>query len=678
MLQLFGSGTFDLSTLVQFIGFEEVDVTNVSGGSSSLKLRNGVDLTVNIDNEANSGGQIWLADGETTLNLGNSLGYSVYGSTGTATITSSAGGYFNLSSGDTTINVEGEGATFILSTGSADITYSGSGYTSTTVSSGHVSLDLSGSTDWNEVHIDHPDTIDYSDIITGNALPGHNTLYVNGSGEDLDLTQLTISGRWDLYIGEHHESDITVDVDDASLLFIDKIYVGSTGDKINTAAASLDLTQTPLVLGNPGITSTNATGTTFTVADVTTGLHVVGGTGDDTLILQGLSFTAGQRDAIFALGSVEHISRCFGSLSGDASDQPDDGPRPDRRRSGYLVVNGLSTTLNATDNLDGGDGYDVLQLFGSGTFDLSTLVQFTGFEEVDVTNISGGSSSLKLRNGVDLTVNIDNEANSGGQIWLADGETTLNLGNSLGYSVYGSTGTATITSSAGGYFNLSSGDTTINVEGEGATFILSTGSADITYSGSGYTSTTVSSGHVSLDLSGSTDWNEVHIDHPDTIDYSDIITGNALPGHNTLYVNGSGEDLDLTQLTISGRWDLYIGEHHESDITVDVDDASLLFIDKIYVGSTGDKIDTAAASLDLTQTPLVLGNPSITSTNATGTTFTVADVTTGLHVVGGTGDDTLILQGLSFTAGQRDAIFAQGSVEHITDLSGSYDNPLLI
>ena len=64
-----------------------------------------------------------------------------------------------------------------------------------------------------------------------------------------------------------------------------------------------------------------------------------------------------------------------------------------------LTVSGLSTTLNATDNLDGGDGYDVLQLFGSGTFDLSTLVQFTGFEEVDVTNISGGSSSLKLRNG---------------------------------------------------------------------------------------------------------------------------------------------------------------------------------------------------------------------------------------------------------------------------------------
>ena len=97
-----------------------------------------------------------------------------------------------------------------------------------------------------------------------------------------------------------------------------------------------------------------------------------------------------------------------------------------------------------------------------------------------------------------------------------------------------------------------------------------------------------------------------------------------------------------------------------------------MFIDKIYVGSTGDKINTAAASLDLTQTPLVFGNPSITSTNATGTTFTVADVTTGLHVVGGTGDDTLILQGLSFTAGQRDAIFALGSVEHIIDASGPY------
>jgi hypothetical protein len=47
------------------------------------------------------------------------------------------------------------------------------------------------------------------------------------------------------------------------------------------------------------------------------------------------------------------------------------------------TVTGTSTTLNSADTLDGGGGHDTLQLFGSGTFNLSTLAQFTGFEELD-------------------------------------------------------------------------------------------------------------------------------------------------------------------------------------------------------------------------------------------------------------------------------------------------------
>src|SRR3954470_19788779 len=82
------------------------------------------------------------------------------------------------------------------------------------------------------------------------------------------------------------------------------------------------------------------------------------------------------------------------------------------------TVNGTSAALNATDSLDGGTGYDALALFGSGTFDLSSLAQFIGFEEVDVTNITGGASNLTLRNGVDLTVNVDNETGNGGTVQL--------------------------------------------------------------------------------------------------------------------------------------------------------------------------------------------------------------------------------------------------------------------
>ena len=46
------------------------------------------------------------------------------------------------------------------------------------------------------------------------------------------------------------------------------------------------------------------------------------------------------------------------------------------------TVNGTSATLNASDSLDGEAGHDTLSLFGSGTFDLSALAQFTGVEEV--------------------------------------------------------------------------------------------------------------------------------------------------------------------------------------------------------------------------------------------------------------------------------------------------------
>src|ERR1700681_2313642 len=88
------------------------------------------------------------------------------------------------------------------------------------------------------------------------------------------------------------------------------------------------------------------------------------------------------------------------------------------------TVDGTSATLNPSDSLDGGGGYNVLALYGGGTFDLSSLVQFTNFQEVDVTNITGGQSDLTLRNGIGLSVNVDNESNNGGTINLADSAVT--------------------------------------------------------------------------------------------------------------------------------------------------------------------------------------------------------------------------------------------------------------
>src|SRR5262249_50913384 len=155
------------------------------------------------------------------------------------------------------------------------------------------------------------------------------------------------------------------------------------------------------------------------------------------------------------------------------------------------TVDATSATPNAPDILDGGGGYNTLALFGSGNFDLSGLAQFTNFQEVDLTNITGGQSNLTLRNGIDLTVNVGNESGSGGTIHLASGATTLNLSStSSNYTVYASTGTATINVN-GSYnndrFYLSSGDVTINISGGVYNYVYtSSGKATVNFGGTSY------------------------------------------------------------------------------------------------------------------------------------------------------------------------------------------------
>ncbi|MET3595343.1 VCBS repeat-containing protein, partial [Mesorhizobium shonense] len=66
-------------------------------------------------------------------------------------------------------------------------------------------------------------------------------------------------------------------------------------------------------------------------------------------------------------------------------------------------VTGNAVTFNAGDSLTGGSETDSLVLYGSGTFDLNSLAQFTGFEEVDLVNYSNSASALYLRPGQDIT-----------------------------------------------------------------------------------------------------------------------------------------------------------------------------------------------------------------------------------------------------------------------------------
>ena len=65
---------------------------------------------------------------------------------------------------------------------------------------------------------------------------------------------------------------------------------------------------------------------------------------------------------------------------------------------------------------------------------------------------------------------------------------------------------------------------------------------------------------------------------------------------------------------------------------------------------------TDAATLDSSLNINV--SSAVTSQNLAGTTFTVTDANTAAHIVGGSGQDTVIGQGFIFTEDQRNAVFS--------------------
>src|SRR5262249_8383088 len=146
--------------------------------------------------------------------------------------------------------------------------------------------------------------------------------------------------------------------------------------------AMLDLTGKSV--SGPTIHSDNTAGTTFTVDSKPTAFQVFGGDGADTLNAPTLAFTALEREAIFATTSIESIV----DTSGTYNFTPDPNTFTLTTGSDMLAasaanaqVRGNALTFNAGDDLDGGDGFDSLVLFGGGTFDLNSLANFAGFEE---------------------------------------------------------------------------------------------------------------------------------------------------------------------------------------------------------------------------------------------------------------------------------------------------------
>src|SRR6266513_1706903 len=64
--------------------------------------------------------------------------------------------------------------------------------------------------------------------------------------------------------------------------------------------------------------------------------------------------------------------------------------------SSGATVYATAATLNAGDSLTGGAGTDVLELVGSGTFNVGQLASFTGFESIRLDNATNSFANLTL------------------------------------------------------------------------------------------------------------------------------------------------------------------------------------------------------------------------------------------------------------------------------------------
>src|SRR5262249_401975 len=148
------------------------------------------------------------------------------------------------------------------------------------------------------------------------------------------------------------------------------------------------------------ITSTNASGTTFTVTNATTALSVFGGPGQDTLAASGFTLTASQRQTIFEQGSVETITDSSGNYIAPPIYHLTSGTDILTNLPAGADVVATPSTLNASDELvSAGNG--VLSLYGVGTYNLKGLAQFSGFASI---NLNNGGGTLTLPDGQSLDV----------------------------------------------------------------------------------------------------------------------------------------------------------------------------------------------------------------------------------------------------------------------------------
>ena len=253
------------------------------------------------------------------------------------------------------------------------------------------------------ISVNSPSNWNGSNIINGDASHTWNStslyfqgLYYPAPPVTYDLTSNTLSH---VNISGYGDN-ITLLINDAVTAGVQSFNAYGSNTKLATAGSMLDLSHT--MVAGFAVTSANALGTAFTVGDLGTAFQIAGGSGNDTIVATGFTFSADQRNTIFATASIEKIIDGSGTYTATpqnpdvftlttGSDTVTGTAANDTVYGTGLSPFSVAATLNSGDSLTGGAGTDTLVLSGGGTFRVDQLATFSGFEIIRLNNVASST-----------------------------------------------------------------------------------------------------------------------------------------------------------------------------------------------------------------------------------------------------------------------------------------------
>ncbi|HVO02139.1 MAG TPA: hypothetical protein VMT54_08055 [Candidatus Cybelea sp.] len=446
-------------------------------------------------------------------------------------------------------------------------------------------------------------TVDQADLASGGSVigsSGTDTLLTHDNALDLSSTALTSIE----VLKSDNTNGVTFTLDQNDIASGGSI-IGAAGSDTIAASGNLDLTSTTLSsIENVTVAASSGATVTLTAAQLA-GINVSGGTATtDTLVIKGTAFDLTST----TLTAIERLQASNNGSSGttftlDAAD---------------VAALGTNGQINGSTSSN-----DTLIILGT-AFDLTS----TALSSVEI---------LKAGSSLDTTFTLDGaDIAGGGSIIGSSGNDTIVV-NSTAIDI-SSTTLSSIEALTAGTTN----DTTFTINqsqlNAGLSVTGNSGHDTLTIAGTSFDLTSASVTSVEILKAGSS------LDTTFTVDQADLASGGSvvgLAGHDTLIVKGTSADLSSTSLTSVEI--LKTGSALAT--TFKVDQADLASGGSIIGSSGNDTVAAAGNALDLTSTTLS-SIEIIKAGLSVATTFTVdqADLASGGSVIGSSGNDTLIGQ----------------------------------